>query len=255
MLTEFARLGLSRSRPNFLPALALGLALAFVLELNQLPAQTRDERPKSPPAASKPATEWKSLWNGKTLEGWKPADYHAAGKVHVRNGVIVLEKGQVMTGVVYDRRDFPKMDYEVTLEGKKISGDDFFCTTTFSVGKSHCSFVVGGWGGTTVGLSSVDFADASENETSTSKEFQDNRWYRIRIRVSYNRIESWIDDDKLVDLDTKDRNISTRIECDACKPFGIATYQTAAAVRNIRVRLLSEADKKAIAATKPDDKE
>ena len=52
------------------------------------------------------------------------------------------------------------MDYEVTLEGKRVAGDDFFCTTTFPVGESFCSFVVGGWHGTVVGLSSIDGMDA-----------------------------------------------------------------------------------------------
>jgi hypothetical protein len=187
---------------------------------------------------------WKSLWDGKTLNGWKPADYFGAGKVHVRDGMIVLEKGKIMTGLVYTRGDFPKTDYEVSFEGKRIAGSDFFCTTTFPVGDSHCSFVVGGWGGTTIGLSNIDHADASQNETSRSQDFADNQWYRIRIQVRRNKIEAWIDREKVVDLDTAGRKIATRIECNACKPFGIATYQTTGAVRDLRVRLLNAAGKK-----------
>ena len=146
------------------------------------------------------------------------------------------------------------MDYEFVLEGKKIDGDDFFCTTTFPVGDSFCSFVVGGWSGRVVGLSSIDSEDASANETRTNKEFKGDHWYKVRIRVSQKRIEAWIDGEKLVDLDTTDRKISIRVECNACKPFGIATYQTTGAVRNIRVRPLSDADKKEIAEKKPEKK-
>jgi hypothetical protein len=208
--------------------------------------------PAEPPAAPKDKDEagWKSLFDKKTLDGWKAADYYATGKVQVKDGTIVMEKGKKMTGVVYDRRDFPKMDYEVTLEGKKVAGDDFFCTTTFPVGDAFCSLVVGGWGGGVVGLSSIDFADASENETRKDMEFKDGQWYRVRLRVSQKRIEAWIDKEKIIDLDTTDRKISIRVECQACKPFGICTYDTTGAVRDIRVRALTEADKKAIAQKK-----
>jgi hypothetical protein len=206
--------------------------------------------PADPPAKSDPQP--KSLFDGKTLDGWKAADYYGAGKVHVKDGLLVMDRGQVMTGVVYTRGDFPKMDYELTFEAKKVEGNDFFATATFPVGDSFCSFVVGGWAGQVVGLSSVDSSDASQNETRKEKEFKANQWYRIRIRVSQKRIEAWIDAEKMVDLDTTDRRISIRIECAACKPFGIATYETAGAVRDIRVRALTEAEKKAIADSKPE---
>ena len=203
----------------------------------------------------KDAAGWKDLWDGKSLDGWKECDFYAPGKVHVEDGALVMDKGKHMTGVVYTRGDFPKMDYEVTLEGKKIDGSDFFCTTTFPVGDSFCSFVVGGWSGRVVGLSSIDAEDASNNETRTNREFKNDQWYKVRIRVSPQRIEAWIDGDKLVNLDTTDRKISTRIECNACKPFGVATYQTTGAIRNVRVRPLTDADKKEIADTKPDKKD
>jgi len=196
-----------------------------------------------------------SLFDGKTLDGWVSSDFFGPGKVHVKDGAIVMEKGKIMTGITYNRTDFPKMDYKVTLEGKKIAGNDFFCTTTFPVGDSFCSLVVGGWGGPVVGLSSIDSEDASTNETRKDKEFKANQWYRIRVRVSKKRIEAWIDSDKMVDLDTTDRKITIRIECTASKPFGIATYETAGAVRDIRVRALTEAEKKAIAESKPEKKD
>jgi hypothetical protein len=193
------------------------------------------------------APTWKSLFDGKSLDGWKPADFYRPGKVYVQGGAVIMEKGRMMTGVTYVRGDFPKMDYEVTLEGKKLAGDDFFCTTTFPVGDSFCSLVVGGWGGRVVGLSSINGADASENQTNKQKVFETGRWYRVRIRVTPKRIETWIGADKLVDLDTDGLRLGIRIECNACRPFGIATWDTAGAVRDVRVRLLTEAEKKAAA--------
>jgi hypothetical protein len=228
------------------------LALAFGLLLL---AAGPSPRAADPPKADKDKDGWKDLFDGKSLDGWKASDFSGSGKVAVEDGAVALPKGKPMTGVTYDRGDFPKMDYEVVLEGKKVEGDDFFCTTTFPVGDSFCSLVVGGWGGRTVGLSSIDGADASMNETSTSKEFKTGKWYKVRVRVSAKRIEAWIDGDKAVDLDTTDRKISTRVECNASKPFGVATYGTTGAIRNLRVRPLSEADKKEIAETKPDKKD
>jgi hypothetical protein len=231
---------------------ATSLRIIVALGLLVLPSGHTSRTKAEPPAPKEPG--WKVLFDGKSLEGWKSSDFFGAGKVQVKDGAIVIEKGKLMSGVTYTKGDFPKMDYEVTLEGKKIAGDDFFCTTTFPVGDSFCSLVVGGWSGTVVGLSSIDSSDASTNETRKDKEFKAGQWYRVRIRVSPKRIEAWIDQEKMVDVDTTDRRISIRVECNASRPFGIATYETTGAVRDIRVRTLTEAEKKAIAETKPEKK-
>src|SRR5947208_110874 len=110
----------------------------------------------------KPA--WKPLFEGKSLAGWKATNFGGEGQVSIEKGAVVMEHGNDMTGITYDRKDFPRINYEVALEGKKLKGNDFFCTTTFPVGDKYCSLVVGGWGGTVVGLSSINFRDASENE-------------------------------------------------------------------------------------------
>jgi Domain of Unknown Function (DUF1080) len=214
-----------------------GFSLVIVVSAIGLIAAAA-EPDENPPG--KAQTGWKSLFDGKTLTGWKQSDFYGAPKNHVKDGAIVLEKGKVMSGITYGKSDFPKMDYEVTLEAKRIAGEDFFCTTTFPVGKSFCSLVVGGWGGTVVGLSSLNSMDASMNETRKDKEFKPDQWYRIRIRVARKKIEAWIDAENMVDLDTTDRKISIRIECNASRPFGISTYQTSGAVRDIRVRTLGE---------------
>lgn len=206
------------------------------------PAAVRCEEKKSP----KEEIAWKKLFDGKTLDGWKNSFSDNAGKVHVKDGAIVLEKGMKMTGVTYAGKDFPKTDYEVVLEGKRVDGRDFFATTTFPVGDAFCSFVVGGWGGMLTGISSINGADASENETTSSMEFKEDKWYTVRIRVSEKKVECWIGDDKVADVDRKGRRFSTRIECEDCQPFGLATYDTVGAVREIRVRALTDAEKKAI---------
>lgn len=184
----------------------------------------------------KPA--WKSLFDGKTLKGWKSTNFGGEGDVSVEDGAIVMEQGSNMTGVTYAGGDFPKTNYEVAFEGKRTKGLDFFCTTTFPVGDDPCSLVVGGWAGAVVGLSNVDGKDASENETRKNMGFDNDRWYRVRLRVTPERITAWIDDAKVVDLATKGRKISIRPECDPSRPFGFSTWSSTGAVRNVRVRPL-----------------
>lgn len=213
--------------------LLVPLGLAVLAWPRGVPAQ---------PDKSKPA--WKALFDGKSLAGWKSTNFGGEGEVAVKDGAILMPPGNDMTGVTYDKGDFPRMNYEVALEGKRIDGRDFFCTTTFPVGTDHCSLVVGGWGGTVVGLSCIDGLDASENKSSTIQAFKQNQWYRVRIRVTPERIAAWIDDKLVVDQPIKGKKVSVRVECEPCRPFGIATWRTSGAVRDIRVRDLTEEEKR-----------
>ncbi len=180
---------------------------------------------------------WRSLFDGKTLDGWKAPEFGGEGKVTVEDGAIVMAMGGTMTGVTYTG-EVLRESYELELEGKKIDGNDFFCTTTFPVGKDPCSLVVGGWGGTVVGLSNVDYYDASDNLTTTFHEFNEDQWYKVRIRVTAAAIEAWIDDERVVNQERKEHKFDIRLEVDLCVPLGVSTYMTAGAIRNIRVRQL-----------------
>jgi hypothetical protein len=182
--------------------------------------------------AATPGTQ--SLFDGKTLKGWRVSDFAGTGGVKVEDGKLILEMG-TMTGVTYTS-SVPTMNYEISLEAMRVDGSDFFCGLTFPVGKDPCSLIVGGWGGGVVGLSSLDGQDAANNETTQYMNFVKGQWYRIRLRVVPNQIQAWIDDDKVVDVDTKDRNISIRIEVEESRPLGIASWSTTAALRNIQLR-------------------
>jgi hypothetical protein len=202
----------------------LRLAGLMAVALGCMPAALGADKPKD-------------LFNGKTLEGWKATDFGGEGKVVVRDGTIVMERGNQMTGITWTGKP-PRSNYELTLEGKRVEGSDFFCTTTFPVGDDYCTFVTGGWGGSTIGLSSVDHLDASENPTSANREFKNNTWYHFRIRVTDDKIEVWIDNDQVVSQARKEHAFGLRLECHPCRPLGIATYDTVGAVRNIRLREL-----------------
>ncbi|MDB6020933.1 MAG: hypothetical protein JWQ04_790 [Pedosphaera sp.] len=189
------------------------------------------------PSAPFEGNGWKSLFDGRSLAGWQVTDFGGHGGVHCEAGLAVIDMGDALSGITWTNGDVPKMNYEVALDAMKITGSDFFCGLTFPVGETHASLILGGWGGGTVGISSVDGEDASENETSKTMKFDTNRWYRVRVRVTEGKIESWLDGQKIVDLDTRDKKIGLRFgDIELSKPLGIATYQTTAAVREIRLR-------------------
>ncbi len=200
----------------------------------------------APLHAAEKSPQWRSLFDGRTLGAWAQSGFEGEGAVKVETpfrggpGAIILEQGVTLSGVTWTKSpELPRTNYEIELEAMKLQGEDFFCGLTFPVGTSACSFIVGGWGGMVVGLSSVDHFDASDNDTTTGMEFKDNRWYRIRVRVTKEKIEAWIDDDQKVDLEITGRKITLRWgEIDKSLPLGIAAYMTRAAVRNIRLRPL-----------------
>jgi len=117
----------------------------------------------------------------------------------------------------------------------RVDGTDFFCGMTFPVGKDPCTLIVGGWGGTVVGLSSINGMDASENETTTLMQFEKNRWYNIRLKVADGKILVLIDDEVAVDFAIGDNMISIRPEVELSKPFGICSWHTTAALRKIKL--------------------
>ena len=201
--------------------------------------------PKPAGAAKVPgppdADGWMSLFDGTSLAGWKATDFGGQGKVEVKGGEIVAKMGAGdMTGVTWAGGDIPRIDYELSVMAKKTDGSDFFCGLTFPVKDSCASFIVGGWGGTLCGISCLDGYDASDNETTKMMTFEDNQWYNIRVQVTAAKIEAWIDDDKMVDVEIKERKVSVRWEVEPSQPLGLAAWRTAAAWKDLRVRKVGE---------------
>lgn len=180
-----------------------------------------------------------SLFDGQTLKGWAITDFAGKGDVEVKKGQLILNEG-VMTGVNYTN-PVPKVNYEIELDACRTTGSDFFCGLTFPVDESYCSFIVGGWGGGTVGISSIDGMDASENETSGYMNFENGQWYHIRVRVTKKKLQAWINDKAMADVLLADKKITVRPgEIELSVPFGLATWATGAAYKNIVLRELPE---------------
>jgi hypothetical protein len=189
-------------------------------------------------------TRWQSLFDGKTLGHWKATDFGGQGESKVEDGKLILTHGESLTGVTWQGEPPARMNYEIDLDAQRIDGSDFFCGLTFPVNKTCASLIVGGWGGGLCGISNLDDNDAANNETTKIREFKNGKWYHIRMRVEPEKLQAWIDDEQIVDVNIKDRKINVRFEVDASQPLGIASYQTTAAIKNIRLRKLDEPAKK-----------
>jgi hypothetical protein len=179
------------------------------------------------------------LFDGKSLEGWEITNFGPQGPVSVSGDQIILGMGEGCTGITW-KRAFPRTDYEVLLEAKRIAGTDFFCGLTFPVGKDPCSLIIGGWGGATVGLSSIDGKDAAENETTSMQNFETNRWYHIKLAVTDKYIRAWIDSSEVVNFTIGAKKLSIRPEVELSRPFGITSWYTTAAIRNIRLERIKK---------------
>jgi len=177
------------------------------------------------------------LFNGENLNNWKITEFGTQGPVYVSEGKIVLNYGDGCTGVTWDK-DFPKVNYKVTLEARKTSGNDFFCGMTFPVNEEFCSLIVGGWGGPVVGLSCIDGNDAANNETRILKQFEKDIWYKITLEVTEEYITATVDGEQLVHFNYPNHELYVRPEVNLSRPFGICSWVTTAELRNIQLKLL-----------------
>jgi hypothetical protein len=188
------------------------------------------------------AREWRPLFDGASLRGWREAPFRYHGGVRVENGSLVLGAGPPLTGVSWTG-SFPKSGYEVRFEAERLRGGDFFASLTFPVGDSFCTWVIGGWGGDTVGLSNIDDLDASENETRILFNFERARWYRFRLAVTLQRIQAWIEDRRVIDILIQGRSVRLRsAEMEQSAPLGFLSYNTEGAIRNVAYRLVPPAN-------------
>lgn len=222
-------------------ACAAAIGLGLNSGLSWAAADTIAPLPVNTNATTKATSEttygWESLFDGKTLKGWKQTEFAGKGEVTVEKDHILLGLGNNMTGVTWTN-DAPRTQYEVVLDAMRVDGSDFFCGLTFPVKKEYCSLILGGWGGGVTGISSIDGNDASSNQTTTFRSFKQGQWYHVRVRVTDEKIQVWLDEERVIDFKIEDHKMSTRMEVDSSKPFGVATWCTTGAIRNIKWRKL-----------------
>lgn len=216
-----------------LSLLTLVLSAALIVNAQETPV-------KPAPAAEAPA-QW-VLFDGKSLKDWEPVDIGGSGEVTLEGGQMIIAQGDSLSGVVYKKAaELPLTNYEISLQAKRLQGVDFFCGLTFPVGKlDRCaSLILGGWGGSVTGISSIDDLDAANNATGSYQRYDDDKWYKVRLRVTPTNLSAWVDDKQVVDIDIKDRKVSLRAgPMEAYAPLSLTTYNTMAALRNVVLRKL-----------------
>ncbi|MCC9601949.1 DUF1080 domain-containing protein [Stieleria sp. JC731] len=219
------------------------------------PASSQSKDSSKDEADSNAKKDWISL-----NDHWKKCEFGGDGEITIKDGHIRMEFGQPLTGVRWggpfegekdakpsesqtsDVKALPRNNYEVRWECRRDRGVDFVCAMTFPVGKEVASLVMGGWGGGVTGISSIDGHDASDNETTMFKAYDDERWYKARVRVEDVQITVWIDDIKMFDVPRKDRKFDIRFEMDPCTPLGIANFECDSQFRNIAIRRLKPSE-------------
>ncbi len=189
------------------------------------------------------AAESTQLFNGRDLTGWKIADIPDSGQVKVLpDGIVECGVGHSITGIAYTNK-FPTMNYELSLEGMRKEGYDFFIALTIPVEKSFCTIIIGGWGGGLCGISSYDFNDAANNQWAEGLSLKNNQWYTLRVRVTPGVLQITLNKDLYtarVEFDDCQR-LSLRFgEMEKTVPLGLSTFETKAHWRNFTVTEITE---------------
>lgn len=187
----------------------------------------KDEKPVS----------W-ALLEGDAIKLWQPAGIPDEAPMSVNAGVLTLPAGQPMTGAKWTgwTEQLPGTDYGIEYEAMRVEGEDIFGMVTFPVGshQSHATFVLGGWGGTVTGISSIDFKDANENQTRAEQRFENGRWYKVRIEVRPEDLRAWVEGRLVVNATIKGKKVGLRPGfIDHCLPFGFASYGTTGKIRAV----------------------
>lgn len=191
----------------------------------------------SSPSRAADAPKAITLFDGKSLDDWQTVDIGGSGEVELENGALVIKQGDSVSGAIYKKADkLPVTNYEITLEARRTQGVDFFCGLTFPVGsvKTCATLVIGGWGGSVTGISSIDGLDAAENSTGTYQRYKDNEWYKIKLRVTPKNLSAWVNDKQVIDADIEGKKISVRPgPIESYLPLSLTTFATTAEVKNV----------------------
>ena len=84
-------------------------------------------------------------------------------------------------------------------------------------------------------------------------DFTKARWYKVRLIVTENRFQGFVDKKRIVNVGIEGRKIGMRFgEIEESIPLGLSTFQTTGEFKNIIIR---ELDQKEIAAAKKLDEE
>ena len=225
---------------------------------NRSGGQGRDDlwqAPLLPPGAPVPAPQvaddearwgpWEELFDGKTLDGWQVlTEPYPPGAPKPGPDVVTASDGQLLVNATGGRAgvrctsEFPKSDYELEFESQRIEGERSLGSVVFPVGETAFGLVVGEFERALVGLELIDGKHGGANLTTVRVPFEDRRWYRVGLRVTRPRIAVFVDGKRVIDFATAGHDIRVSQWMAPYGPFGINTFLTRVALRNIRLRRL-----------------
>ena len=175
-----------------------------------------------------------NLLDENELVRWEAASFAFEGDLDIRDGVLNTGWGSYLSGVTWKGDPPARTNYEIELEARYTYGSDFFLGLTFPVGDRYCTWIVGGWGGTVVGISNIDDHSADDNETTLERSFTQEQWYRCKVRVIGEHIQCWIDGERVIDINTEGRKLNLRPgQIEGSIPLGLAAYDTIGEYRNM----------------------
>ncbi|MED6333947.1 MAG: DUF1080 domain-containing protein [Planctomycetota bacterium] len=187
-----------------------------------------------------PESEWTPLLTAERHADWEMTAFGGEGEIEAEDGLLVFEMGSPLTGLHWAGGELPRWDFELEVSACRLAGTDFFCGLTFPVGESHATLILGGWGGALTGLSCIDGADASMNETTAFIAYEQGREVTARVRVTRRRITTWLDGELLHEVELAGKTIDLRPEVLLSRPLGVAAFQTRAGLRALRMRRVGE---------------
>ncbi|TWU59997.1 hypothetical protein Poly51_02700 [Rubripirellula tenax] len=227
--------------------------VVFSFLLFSLPLATGDDPVSAPVAEAdmpgktveKPDSAPKFDWRPMTGK-WVSSQFGGDGSLEIKPDAksgdsVKLGVGDPLSGVRWEG-DAPKESFEIEVEARRTDGFDFFCGLTFPVGEKNVTYVLGGWGGGVVGISSIDGLDASENSQTYYQTFENGTWYKVRARVDPYQIQTWVDDKLSIEQPREGHSFGLRYEMEVCMPIGIAAYMCDVEYRKPRIRSLTETE-------------
>ena len=193
-----------------------------------------------PPVQTDAKRQELTLFNGTSLDNWSKTDYAGKGEIFIDNNqTLVMEMGATLSGIHWTGDDLPVENYEISLQARRTMGSDFFCGLTFPYKDSHATLILGGWGGSLIGISSIDDFDASENETGDAYIFEEKEWYDIRLQVTESEVTVWINEETVIDAKLAGKKVTMRVgEIEMSIPLGLTTYGTTGEFKNIKMKNL-----------------
>jgi hypothetical protein len=215
---------------------------SFVMALGATWLSSCAATPSSTSTTSQAGLQRELLFDGRQLGAWKPTNFGGEGEIVFADDHAIFELGNPLTGITWNGSELPRENYALVARARKLSGHDFFCGLTFPIGEEHASLILGGWGGTTCGLSCIDGRDASENATTHYRRIENDRLYSVRIEVYPDRVRAWLDQELLFEVERAKHRFAVRAELRSSQPLGYGAFATRTALHSIELESLVPAE-------------